>query len=82
MDESFNLKSRTKWTIPSPCMRFLAAGGEEGQVHIYDTRQLRCQVERLAVNSDVVTDVSFSPSHPALVAASLDGSIASFSTSN
>ena len=46
--ESFNLKSRTKWTIPSPCMRFLAAGGEEGQVHIYDTRQLRAQVERLA----------------------------------
>ena len=62
----------------SPCMRFLAAGGEEGQVVLYDTRQVRGEVERLNTNTEVVTDISFSPSHPSMVSASLDGTLTTF----
>ena len=63
----------------SPCMRFLAVGGEDGQVHLYDTRRVGLQLERLNTNSDVVTDVSFNPRQPGLAAASLDGNLATFS---
>ena len=64
----------------SPCMRYLAAGAEDGQLTLYDTRQVRGPLARLNTNTDIITSLAFSPSHPAIVSASLDGTLATFRT--
>ena len=62
----------------SPCLRYLAAGGEDGCVYLYDTRKITGCLERINSGCDVIMDVGFCPRQPNLVAVSLDGVILSF----
>ena len=62
----------------SPCLRYLAAGGEDGCVYLYDTRRVTGCLERISTGCDVIMDVAFSPRQPHLVAVSLDGVVLSF----
>ena len=47
---------------------------------IFPPVQVRGPLARLNTNTDVVTSVAFSPSQPALVCASLDGTLTAFHT--
>ena len=64
----------------SPCMQHVATGSEDGHVYVYDTRQVRGHVARLNTTGEIVTDVSYSPGQHQLVAVTLEGILASFST--
>ena len=58
--------------------RYLAAGGEDGCVYLYDTRRVTGCLERISTGCDVIMDVAFSPRQPQLVAVTLDGVVLSY----
>ena len=62
----------------SPCLRFLAAAGEDGSVTVFDTRRVAGPLARIVTGSQVVSDVVFSPRQPLLLAAGLDGAVMSY----
>ena len=66
-------------TSLSPCMRYLATGGEDGHVYVYDTRHVRGYLQKLHCAGEVITDVAFSPGVCQIVATSLEGYVTSFS---
>jgi WD40 repeat protein len=64
----------------SPCMRFLASGSEDMCCYLYDLRAGGAPLARPRTSAAVV-DVAFSPLHPQLAAACLDGRVHFFSSS-
>ena len=58
----------------SPCLRYVCCGSEDRSAYLYDARGGGL-VERLRHGSDVVIDAAFSPLHPQLALAGLDGSV-------
>lgn len=61
----------------SPCMRFVAAGSEDKTAYVFDLRQ-GAVLHRLPGFTDVVSDVSFHPQRPQLVACCLSGKVRFF----
>jgi WD40 repeat protein len=61
----------------SPCLRYVCCGSEDRSAYLYDARGGGL-VERLRHGSDVVIDAAFSPLHPQLALAGLDGSVRFF----
>ncbi|GFR52879.1 hypothetical protein Agub_g15511, partial [Astrephomene gubernaculifera] len=64
----------------SPCLRYLGVGSEDKQAYLYDVRQgvVAHKVGR-GVVADAVTGVAWSPLHPQMALAGLDGRVAFFS---
>ncbi len=61
----------------SPCLRYVCCGSEDAHAHLYDGRSGGL-IGRMR-GSDVVTDVAFSPLHPQLACAGLDGALRFYS---
>ncbi|GLI68282.1 hypothetical protein VaNZ11_012640 [Volvox africanus] len=64
----------------SPCLRYLGVGSEDKQAYLYDLRQgvVAFKVGR-GVVGEAVTGVAFSPLHPQMALACLDGKVHFFS---
>jgi WD40 repeat protein len=63
----------------SPCLRYVACGSEDRSAYIFDALS-GALVERLrGVGAEITTDAAFSPLHPQLAVASLDGRVRFFS---
>ena len=60
----------------SPCLRFVCCGSEDRSAYLYDARGGGL-IERLR-HSEVVSDAAFSPLHPQLAIAGLDGNVKFF----
>lgn len=58
----------------SPCLRYLAAGSEDGRVHVYDLRT-HLEVAAPRGHTDVVSAVAYNPLHPQLATGSYDGTV-------
>ena len=62
----------------SPCMRYLAAAGEDKAATLYDLRTGGVLSKLRGTHTDAVTDVAFSPVHPQVATACLDGRVRLF----
>eukprot|EP00798_Chlamydomonas_sp_ICE-L_P014831 gene14831-20884_t len=64
----------------SPCLRYLASGSEDKVAYLYDMR-MGTVLHRIGkgVHKDSVVDVAFSPLHPQMATATLDGQVHFFS---
>eukprot|EP00793_Prasinoderma_coloniale_P001463 PRCOL_00005238-RA len=59
----------------SPCMRFLAAGGEDKAATLFDLRTGSVLSKLRGTHTDAVTSVDFHPVHPQVATACLDGKV-------
>jgi len=63
----------------SPCLRYVATGSEDRHAYLYEVASGKVVERWRGGHTDAVTDVAFSPVHPQLATACLDGHVRFFS---
>ena len=64
----------------SPCLRYVAAGGEDRAATLFDLRMGTVLHRLRDGHTDVVADVAFHPLHPQLATACYDGRVRFFNS--